>query len=278
MKPFNIKGKGRHYPHPIHGEAKPLPSVTNILGAYPKQLFLTPWAAKKQNELACEKSAEVYEWAVARRITDGKQFARELEAHIGKERKHKTEFERAGEIGTKVHGAIEFFIKNQMGLPCEEPETLEGEAMHSYMAFDDFWFQARPRPLYSELFVWNDTDEHAGTTDLVAEIEITKDLVSRINSRFKDPRVAGFIGQTVRADIDFKTSTGIYADTMLQLAAYLDSLEKMSILGNEAWGMVVRLPKDGEKWEVAFLHPDDRAKKYEAFMAVKRVWEDMHGA
>ena len=273
MKPYDIKGLGRHYPHPVHGEKKPLTSVTNILNEVAKQMVLSPWAAKLQKEMDVELSKEMFNTCGP--FTSGDHFARALSAFIGKERKYKEEFTRAGEIGTLVHDSIEFFIKGLLGLEGPEPPTLEGEAMVSYLTFEQFWLDVDIRPLFSELFVWNDIDNHAGTADLVSEIVISDVLLKHASKAMREI-ARPFLGKNVLTGIDFKTSNGIYDDYFLQLAAYIDSLERMGKASEDTWGMIVRLPKDGTPWEVAFLPPSDREEAYDTFLAYQKAWRFSH--
>jgi hypothetical protein len=143
MKPYNIKGKGRHYPHPELGKAKPLVSVTNILSCWPKPL-LVPWAAKMQKELDVEAAYELYNSHMEFR--DAAHFAKALDDHIGKRRKHKTELKKAGEIGGAVHKTIDCRIKTSMGLSCPDPPTLEGAALWAYMSFETLWLDLEVTP------------------------------------------------------------------------------------------------------------------------------------
>ena len=80
--------------------------------------------------------------------------------------------------------------------------------------------------------------------------------------------------------IDVKTGKGVYPDMLLQLAAYTEAAIEMGELKAKVdpWGMILRLPKNEKdpEFEVRFLRPEHRRQKLETFLAVKKVWEDMH--
>lgn len=274
MKPINVKGKGRHYRSPETRNL--LPSVTNILGCYPKQRVLVPWAANQQKELDVEAAFEVYQ--ARKEFRDAEHFRQVLDEHIGKRRKHKTELAKAGDIGTVVHEAIACDLKRELGLTIEDNPTLDGPALNSYISFQKWWAECEVEPIEVETFVFSDEMGIAGTTDLVAKVGLNSALFAHLSPIQADLRKIVKLGQTVTMDVDFKTGKGIYQDQWLQLAAYMACLQSMAILDDDSWGMIVRLPKvaDDPGFEIGLLPPWDRQRKLEAFLAVKTIWEDIH--
>ena len=137
-----VKGKGRHYKHPVTGNL--LPSITNVLGVINKPA-LVGWAAKEVAGKAWElrRSLAEMEEADALAILKGAPYRKSG---------------RAADRGTTIHAYLEARLS---GL---EPEVLDGEALR-YKAGADAWLTAwQPEPVATELTVFG--DEYAGTGDL----------------------------------------------------------------------------------------------------------------
>lgn len=280
-KPFNVKGKGRHYKSPETGQN--LPSVTNILDCYPKQHALVHWAANRQKAMdvqaAYELQLRINSGAIA--FATAESYKQHLDEYIGRQRAHIKELEKAGEIGSQIHKAIECDMKEILGVPHEPKQELEGAALWAYMAFEDWWKECEIKPIESEIFLFNDEHGYAGTTDLIAEVTINEALLKKVGPKFRSTKLVSSVGAQVVTVIDFKSGKGVYADHLLQLAAYIEAAKRCwdrSLSEIDAWGMIVRLPKteDDPEFEVRLLHPDDVPQKFETFLAVKKIWEDKH--
>lgn len=187
-------------------DGKPLYGVTSVLGVIAKPALIQ-WSAN----MACEYVDRHWH----------KDISKEELADILKEAKqaHKKKKEGSADIGTKVHKAIEEWIKEK-----KEPELDE----HGMTMFNNFikW-QEDKKILESELRVYNEDWWVAGTIDLVFEYK----------------------GKTYIGDI--KTYSGIYDRTpFLQCAGYAGMYK--STTGKELEGScIIRLGKDGsfeEKW------------------------------
>lgn len=288
MKPYNIKGRGRHYPHPELGKTKPLTSVTNILGCWPKQRLLVPWSAKMQKELDVEAAYELVQ-KYNGDFVDAEHFKKTLDEYIGKRRKHRDEFKKAGDIGGAVHKTIEWRIKTQLGIPCEDPPTLDGPALWAYQSFETLWSECEILPIESEIFCYSDMDSYAGTADFLCELTLSKALLSRVKGTVlkhflpesEGKNVKSLIGKHVVALCDFKTGKAIYPDQRPQLAAYINALDEQDHpeIDSRTWGIIFRLPKveDDPEFEVGLMPPEDREKYLEAFLAAKTIWKIEHG-
>lgn len=104
--------------------------------------------------------------------------------------------DKAAEIGTITHLLIENHIKKvTTDLKEYAPADIE-TAKNGYNAFLDWEVENKPEYLHSELQVVNDEYRYGGTIDLIALIH----------------------GEPVL--IDFKTSSGIYPENIVQVAAY----------------------------------------------------------
>jgi len=106
------------------------------------------------------------------------------------------------------------------------------------------------RPIRVEDRVWSRRYGYAGTTDLLAEVDGVLTLV------------------------DFKTSKAIYAESTLQVAAYVMALEEM---GHEraTRGMIVRIPKTADStFEV--LEVPDLDAAFDVFLHVVSLFSWWH--
>ena len=138
----NVKGKGRHYPHPVTKEL--LPSITNVIGVINKPA-LVGWAAREVATKAWElrRSLQEMEEADALQVLKGAPYRKSG---------------RAADRGTTIHAYLEARLN---GL---QPEVLDGEA-RQYQAGADAWLADwQVEPLATELTVF--ADEYAGTGDL----------------------------------------------------------------------------------------------------------------
>jgi len=138
----NVKGKGRHYRHPVTGEL--VPSVTNIIGVLNKPA-LPRWAAKV-----------VAEQAVAMR--DSLPKLDEAEAIDLLKSSPWRSSKRASDRGTTIHSYLE---ARMQGL---DPQEISGEAARYRKAADAWLSDWEPEPVAVELTVFG--PDYAGTGDL----------------------------------------------------------------------------------------------------------------
>ena len=106
--------------------------------------------------------------------------------------------ERAGAIGSKVHGAAEILLSGQELKWCDATGT-PLYSIHEWeliLRFADFWKKIQPRVLANELIMCSPVLKFGGTLDIVCLIGNTRWL------------------------LDIKTSNYIHKSHFLQIAAY----------------------------------------------------------
>lgn len=129
--------------------------------------------------------------------------------------------DKAAVTGTKVHSYVEALFKGR-SLPSVDDE----QARNAISAFESWLKTININVLESEQILFSKQHWYAGTADIIAEIE----------------------GQLTLADI--KTSSGIYDEMWMQLAAYTQALEEMrSELSIKQW-LIIRLDKKTGAFEV----------------------------
>jgi hypothetical protein len=129
--------------------------------------------------------------------------------------------DKAAGIGTEVHAVVEASLK---GKPL--PRISTEEALSACNAFMDWRQKADIRPIANEQILFSKQWWYAGTADIIAHID----------------------GQVTIADI--KTSSGIYPEMFMQIAAYTNALEEMRPeIQIQQW-MIVRLDKKTGQLEV----------------------------
>lgn len=136
-------------------------------------------------------------------------------------RAHNKVRDTAAGIGTEVHAFVEASLK---GEPL--PKITTPEALASCNAFLDWRTKHEIKPIANEQILFSREHWYAGTCDIIAEID----------------------GQITIADI--KTSSGIYPEMFMQIAAYTIALEEMRPDFKIARWMIVRLDKKSGQLEV----------------------------
>jgi len=140
----NVRGKGRHYRHPVEDEL--VPSVTNVIGILDKPA-LPRWAAK----LVAER-AMALKHSLAR-MDDGDV----VDTLKGAPWQRSS---RAAERGTDIHAYLEHRLN------WWEPEQLSDDAMPYKDAADDWLERCGPdEVIATELTMFHPM--YAGTTDVV---------------------------------------------------------------------------------------------------------------
>jgi hypothetical protein len=142
----NVRGKGRHYAHPVTGDL--VPSVTNIIGVLDKPA-LPRWAAKSVAENA---------WKMRHSLVDMGE-AECIDVLKGSPWRKST---RAAERGTTIHDYLDAAAN---GVFLTE---LEGEAASYKPGADDFLCRYTPSFVRTEFTVFG--DGYAGTADFMAVI------------------------------------------------------------------------------------------------------------
>lgn len=205
------------------------PSVTSILSAMPADPFFLQWMQE------VGKNADI--------IRD-----------------------RAAREGTQVHEGIEKLVKDKQSLEWVDDY---GNARYNLnvwkmlLRFQDFYNTVKPTTLESEMFLYSDTYQYAGTTDYLCQVGDEKWL------------------------IDFKTSNHIGLSYDLQLAAYAKALEELHGIKVDRCGVLWLkastrtakfLPKQGicqgEGWVVSFVK--DVVQAFEIFQHVHAIYKALY--
>jgi hypothetical protein len=235
---------GRFYQ--IDGES--YPSVTTILGCIGKPALIQ-WAANQERTLVTDTAARLYEeLASIGQAIPRSAFLVTLEGRCGKERAHRRELQKAGDIGTQAHALIEWHLRRDLGLQVGVEPNVCAEALWAFMAFQDWAKSVDLKPKYIEQTVFSSAHRYAGTMDLLAEVNGVLTLA------------------------DFKTSKSVYPEAFLQNAAYQVALTEMGLAAPKA-GLIVRLPKlqSDPEFEVVAVPAVDEL--FATFLAVRKLWE-----
>jgi hypothetical protein len=142
----NVKGRGRHYKHPVTGDL--VPSITNIIGTLDKPA-LPRWSAKMVAETAY-------------RMRHALPEMEESEAVDLLKSSPWNKSKRASERGTDIHAYLESLINGWA------PEALSDDAEPYRDAADKWLDYYGPEPVETELTVFHPL--YAGTGDLWCRI------------------------------------------------------------------------------------------------------------
>jgi hypothetical protein len=213
------------------------PSVTTVLSVFNKPA-LQFWYAKQQRE----KDA-----LIAAGCKTGKQAAKLI---LANKQAAKETLEKAVNIGNQAHAAIEWVLRKKLGLHVGEKPVLEGEARACYESCRD-WFKSEGiTPLGTERTLHDDELGVAGTMDFYGE----------------DRKGRKFL-------LDWKTGNRIYPEAFLQNVAYRHMAKRMKM--PSAYGVIVRLPKEGGEPEVKRVPEEYTIEDFKAALAAWKIWRRM---
>jgi hypothetical protein len=222
-----------------------------------KSNAITNWAVGK----AIDQTIEVAYTVAPRCLTKHKHALAIKDLIKQEKRADKVALEAAGNIGTEVHRAIaDFLMANINGLAGIVVERSISElAIEPFRKWREWWGSTGMKPILVEHPVWNGFSGYAGTVDCVAEDKDGKKVL-----------------------LDWKTSSGVYPDHHLQLAAYLGAGE-----GNREFpaidrAVIVHIPKTGGKivehplgelYKSQIVSPSDLQ---DAFIGLLEAWRILH--
>lgn len=173
---------------------------------------------------------------------------------------HTKRLEQAASSGSKVHDWIKAYVDGDKPDIPQEDNVLRG-----INAFLDWEKKNKIKIVASEVPLYSRAHDYCGTADAIIKIGTKKFL------------------------LDFKTSSGLYNDVLMQTAAYVHAYEEMG-LGTIAGRFAIRLEKRSEEefklvmdnkgavnaryepFEALSLDSDQKAD-FEAFLAAKRLFE-----
>lgn len=153
---------GRMYARTLGGELL-VPSITTVIGQQASDL--SGWHGYMAAKAALEDQR-----SYRASSSGGLKYAIIRDAATASERYR----DDAAARGDRVHNYAEQVALEAMGLPhqledCRKKLITHGEQAYADR-FDEWWELYRPRPLATEVTIWNETVGYAGTLDLVAEI------------------------------------------------------------------------------------------------------------
>lgn len=236
--------------------------VTTYLSSMSKPALI-PWAAKEERLLVLKVAAQIY--AEAYNTNNGHVLPGFQEAvleRLGKERQHEKLLRQAGDFGKLLHDRIEHDLAVELHGVAQGPEPpLPPEAQWALDAFREWRVAAKFVPVLVEEMVWSSANDYAGTIDAFGTIEHE--------------------GQTLAVVADWKTSSGIYLEHAVQIAAYREALaengaERLSPYG-PVHGLVVKIPKvvGQERPEPHFIESAELDKYFQVFLHAKAMWHAM---
>ena len=248
------RGGCRHHPN----TGRKMPSVTNVLGVLSKPALI-PWAANKERELCVETADTVY-GSLNGEAVSADEFRSRLDLALPKTPAHKRVSQDAIHIGNEAHAYIEWRILGELGLPRgDEPETSE-PACWAVAAFEDWRQEVQLKATHAEERLYSEELDAAGSTDAIC---------CELNDYVLAPKP-----RRVAAIADWKSSKKIYAEHEIQVAAYRHMAIERGLLDENAWALILRLPKTpGDGFESRLLQPSRCRVLVEVFRAARRIWQ-----
>lgn len=234
IKKYNVD-ESRFYSTP-YGE---LPSVTTILGQVKKipGAYYSKMAVNYLKENLLDKLIDCSMSLDELRRLDLPELMKYAKATA------KRDYEKAGDIGTRVHAAIEAYFKHEI-------IVIDKEIDIPYNAFIDWVNKNDVTCLLSEHTVYSKIG-YAGTLDFIGTINGKKYLV------------------------DFKSSKGFWPEMPMQLAAYQYAHEEMT--GEKMGGVgILRLDKESGMPEWKEVGMDKLSHYMDKFLTLLAYFELDH--
>lgn len=227
-----------------------LPSVTHILSVIGKPALIN-WAANTERAACIDAAADLYVDLAKTPPMSRPTYISTLDGRIGKQKSHRRQLEKAGEIGSQTHALIEWTLRRSLGQAVGPEPRVVDQAQWGFMAWEDWSKSVSLKPKFIEQIVFSKQYGYAGTMDLLAEVNGVLTLV------------------------DFKTSKAIYPEALLQTTAYIKAVREMGHLSPEA-GLVVRLPKNETDPAFETQPVTDIDALFGVFLAVIELWRWHH--
>lgn len=206
-----LVAKGRGHFYRVDGKDFLFPGVTTVLGVIAKPALI-PWAA---NEAAKKIKAYLVENATGRALT-----ATEIDDLVEKGRKAHIELkDAAADVGTRAHAAINTLIDGGTLALTDDIKP----AVDAFLAFIG---ESHIKIEHGDRKIASMTHGYGGSLDAVG-VENGRLVV-----------------------VDFKTSSGIYREMGLQVAAYCEALRETYGLDYLPEAYILRLGKTKPEFEV----------------------------
>lgn len=163
-----------------------VPSVTTVIGAFSDKSALIDWSARMAGEY------------VRANLPKGQLIARDEVLKIAEQAKanYRDVRDAAADAGTLAHAAVEDWIRNRRATwPKKANEDVIFRAKQAFASFLEWAKQTQLKMTYTELPLISEKYRYGGTFDAM-------------------------LVQGRRALGDWKTSSGLYPDMLIQVAAY----------------------------------------------------------
>jgi len=243
-----------HHPHGRHyydAEGCEYVSVTTVANMIDKP-YLKNWAAKMERNHVFEKVQGLYHQLPSERVHVN-DFMGWLKSFFGKKYQHELYTSAAADWGTQLHNYLEYQLRTELGWPVEEAEPPlppGGElARDRYVA----WRQANDIQMYGpEIQVYSRDYGYAGTMDWLGWVMLTQRMT---------------VG-------DWKSSSGLHVDMVLQNAAYVHAVIEMGLAEPPIDGLVIRFPKNAASRDIEVLPLpwEVQGEAFEAFTHALALW------
>lgn len=196
------------------------------------------------------------------------------------EEEAKNILESAGERGSKVHAAIRELImgnKVEYGDPYEnsahklEPLTAsEWDYLVSWVEWAKIF---KPQVLNHETAIWNRKHRFAGTVDFIGKITIPAGYKVYI-----DGKLTKFdVDTTIACLLDWKTSSGIHDNYLLQTSSYAGSI-KLPAKGSFCTGVVrIGTKHQNGGFEMRLWSKEQTKVHFKHFLEVKNIFHWLTG-
>jgi hypothetical protein len=187
------------------GQLIEVPSVTTITHIIDKSPILIPWSCK-------EMSKQILDNVIANGLP---QDYDEIEQLVTKAKfAWKTKLDDAGDIGSQVHNWIEQYIKKELNIiNWVPPMPTDERAVKCINAALNWIKEHSVQFLTTETKIFSKTHKYAGTFDCKARI-----------SSCGDKLCCPVEYKNVLGVIDWKSSTSLYLEFLLQIAGYVLAL------------------------------------------------------
>src|SRR3990167_1973640 len=230
--------------YPING--KELPSVTTILKVIDKSGPLVAWAVKEERNAFKQAMSQVLSKGTVFGVPPETILRQLEEATTGIKASDKL-LAKAGDIGTMVHALIENHSRKDLGLALVDLERDPTEEERGAYEVWKLWAKAcEYKPISIETVVYDEALGFAGRFDSYALVHGKKSIV------------------------DVKTSSRIFPEMFLQVAAYRHGAEMRGMACEQV--VLIRLPKtlDDHCYEEKIL--TDTIRAFDAFLHCLSLW------
>lgn len=217
-----------------HGEFVRLRRVSRIIDTLGNSDGIVKWSA----QMASSYVDQMWDVKRRRRYTEGeKQFILANAAEYHDRYKNET-----AELGKEAHEWIDKFFKT--GAWPGPDDILDPRVVNSLELFAEKWKSLGWQVLESEFYVWDVELEYGGTLDVLAW----------------DPKTNTYIV------IDLKTGSGIYANHLYQVSAYVGAANRMGTKGYPvSKAFVLRIGREDAFPHLMEIEPEELEEGYEIF-------------